>query len=130
MKQVISLGIILIFAFLGEILKNLLPLPIPASIYGMILLFLALIFKIIKVEYIEKVSNFLISIMLLFFIMPAVSMMDSFDLIKDNLIQIIIAVIVPTIVVIIVTGLVTQWIEKLTEKSKKKERSKNNGDVS
>lgn len=65
--------------------------------------------------------------MLIFFIMPAVSIMDSFDLIKNNLIQILIVIILPTIIVVIVTGRVTQRIEKLSEKLKgKKEKYGNN----
>ena len=121
MTYILSLGIIVLFSFLGEVLKAIIPLPIPANIYGMILLFLALCFKIIKVERINTVAHYLISIMLMFFIMPAVSIMDSFNLIKDNLISILIAIIVPTIAVVVVSALVTQWIEKISCKKEKKE---------
>lgn len=115
MQYVVSFGIILLFSFLGEILKAVIPLPIPASIYGMVLLFLALEFKIVKLEKINTVAHYLISIMLIFFIMPAVSIMDSFDLLRENLIPILIAIIIPTIIVVIVTGRVTQRIEKISK---------------
>ena len=113
---------------LHGVLKVIIPLPIPANIYGMMLLFLALCLKIIKIESINTVAQYLISIMLMFFIMPAVSIMDSFDLIKDNLISILITIVVPTIAVVIVSGLVTQWIEKITMKKEEKEEIKLLGD--
>lgn len=121
MEYVISLGIILLFSLLGEILKAIIPLPIPASIYGMILLFLALELKIVKIEKINSVAQYLISIMLIFFIMPAISIMDSFDLLTENLIPILIAVILPTILVVIVTGRVTQRVEKISKRWEEKE---------
>ncbi len=97
------------------------PLPIPASIYGMVLLFISLELKIIKLEQISNVAHYFISIMLIFFIMPAVSIMDSFSLIKNHVFEILIAIIIPTILVVIVTGLVTQKVEKLSMRHQKKE---------
>lgn len=127
MEYVVSLGIILLFSLFGEILRFLIPLPIPASIYGMILLFLALKLKIVKIEKINSVAHYLISIMLIFFIMPAVSIMDSFELINGKIISMLIAIILPTIIVIIVTGLVTQIVEKATLKFSKKRKELTNG---
>lgn len=121
MKHIFSLGIILLFCLIGEILKAILPFSIPASIYGMVLLFLALELKIVKLEQINHLAHYLISIMLIFFIMPAVSIMDSFSLIKSHVFKILIAIIIPTILVVIVTGLVTQKVEKLSKKHPKKE---------
>lgn len=66
MKYVVSFGIILLFTLLGEILKAIIPLPIPASIYGMVLLFLALQLKFVKIETVNRVAQQLISMMLLF----------------------------------------------------------------
>ena len=121
MKHIFSLGVVLLFCFFGEIVKAVLPFPIPASIYGMVLLFIALKLKIIKLEQISNVAHYFISIMLIFFIMPAVSIMDSFSLIKNHVFEILIAIIIPTILVVIVTGLVTQKVEKLSMRHQKKE---------
>lgn len=121
MKHIFSLGVILLFCLFGEIVKAVLPFPIPASIYGMVLLFISLELKIIKLEQISSVAHYFISIMLIFFIMPAVSIMDSFSLIKNHVFEILIAIIIPTILVVIVTGLVTQKVEKLSMKHQKKE---------
>ena len=70
MKYVRQFMIILFLSFLGELLKYMIPISIPARIYGMILLFLALEFKILKVSDIKETSNFLIEIMPLMFVMP------------------------------------------------------------
>lgn len=66
MKFVKQLMIILLFSFIGELLNSIIPLSIPASIYGMILLFIALATKIIKLEQIEDTAEYLLSIMLIF----------------------------------------------------------------
>ena len=63
MKHLRQFLIILLFSFLGEGLKALLPLPVPASIYGLVLLFAALELGIIKLSAVEDAGKFLIEIM-------------------------------------------------------------------
>jgi holin-like protein len=63
MKLLIQFLIIIAFSFAGELLHYLLPLPIPASIYGIVLLFAALELKVIKVKHIRETSSFLIAVM-------------------------------------------------------------------
>lgn len=63
MKFLKQFLIILVITFMGEGLKYLLPLPIPASIYGWILLFLALMTRIVKLESVRDAGKFLIEIM-------------------------------------------------------------------
>lgn len=116
MKYLKQLTIILLFSFLGELLNLLLPLPVPASIYGMLLLFLALSFKIIKLEQIEETSEFLLSIMLILFVPAAVGIIDTFFAYKASVLQILLIVIVSTIAVMITTGFVSQIIIKLLNK--------------
>ena len=77
MKYVRQLLIILFVSFLGELLKSIIPLSIPASIYGMVLLFLALELKILKVSDIKETSNFLIEMMALMFVPAGVGLLDS-----------------------------------------------------
>ena len=69
MRFVFQFLIIMVFAFLGELLHHFIPLPIPASIYGIVLLFLALETKILKVSDIKETSSFLIAIMPLMFLL-------------------------------------------------------------
>ena len=71
MRYLSQLCIILGFTLAGEALQRLLPLPIPASVYGLVLLFLSLCAGIVKPEQIRQVSAFLISIMAVLFVSPA-----------------------------------------------------------
>lgn len=116
MKYVKQLMIIILFSFLGEVLNYLIPISIPASIYGMVLLFIALCTKIIKLDQIETTAEYLLSIMLIFFVPAAVGIMDTFIEYKTFMPQIIIIVIVSTIVVITITGVVSQFVTKITNK--------------
>lgn len=119
MKYVKQLMIILIFSFIGDILNHIIPLPIPASIYGMVLLFIALSTKIIKLDQVETTAEFLLSIMLIFFVPASVGIMDTFFAYKSSMLPIIIIVIISTIIVMITTGLVSQFIIKLRNKKGK-----------
>lgn len=120
MKYIKELMIIFIFSFIGDVLNYIVPLPIPASIYGMILLFIALSTKIIKLEQIETTAEFLLSIMLIFFVPASVGIMDTFFAYKSSMLPIIIIVITSTIVVMITTGLVSQFIIRLKKTKKRK----------
>ncbi|MFV0517355.1 MAG: CidA/LrgA family protein [Aminipila sp.] len=117
MKYLKQFGIILFITLLGEILKAILPLAIPASIYGLVLMFVALQTKIISLDSVNDTAIFFIEIMPIMFIPAAVELMDSWSILKPIWIPIIIITIVSTIVVIMVTGKVTQIV---INKGKKK----------
>ena len=110
MIYVKQFGIILAISFLGEILHALIPLPIPASIYGIIILFLSLEMGIIKLASVKKVSAFLIEIMPVMFIPAAVGLMASWGILKENWLVYIIITVITTIVVMAAAGKVTQFI--------------------
>ena len=105
---------ILIFGFslLGEALHWLLPLPIPAAIYGLVLLFLGLRTGLVKTEKIQTVGNWLIAIMGIFFVAPVVNLMDSWAAVKDTLVLVLAIVLVSTVAVFAVSGRLTQWLGK------------------
>ena len=110
MKYVIQFMIIIGFSFIGEFLHYILPLPIPASIYGIVLLFAALELKVLKVNDIREVSSFLIAVMPMMFIPAAVGLLNSWDIISSSLLKYIIVTFVTTFVVMGVSGLVTQFV--------------------
>ncbi len=110
MKYVIQFMIIIGFSFIGEFLHYILPLPIPASIYGIVLLFAALELKVLKVNDIREVSSFLIAVMPMMFIPAAVGLVNSWDIISSSLLKYIIVTFVTTFVVMGVSGLVTQTV--------------------
>lgn len=105
-----QLGIIFTISFLGEALKLLLPLPIPASIYGMILMLLALVLKIIRLDQIRTAGKVLLEIMPILFVPAGVGLLTSWELLSVILLPCSVIVIVSTIFVMAVTGVVTQGI--------------------
>lgn len=121
MKYIKQFTLIAFLTFLGEMLNLLLPLPVPASIYGMVLLFLALQTGILKLSQVEETADLLLGVMPVFFISPTVSLMSSIGVIRDSLAGVLVTCFVSTVVVMVVTGLVSQAVIRHT----KKEGSKN-----
>lgn len=124
MKYIEQLMVIILFSFIGELLNYVIPLPIPASIYGMILLFTALSTKIIKLEQVEETGEYLMSIMLIFFVPAAVGIMDTFFQYQSSMVKIIVIVVISTITVQAFTGLISQVIIRITNKKSEKEEIK------
>lgn len=117
MKYLKQFGIILFISFLGEMLNSILPLPIPASIYGLVLLFLLLRFKVLRIDSIKETGKFLIEIMPLMFIPAGVGLLESWNVLKPMWIVICIMTVVSTIVVMAVTGTIAQWVIRLQRKN-------------
>jgi holin-like protein len=116
MKYLKQFGIILVISFVGEILNYLIPLPIPAGIYGIIILFFALMFKIVPLEQVKDTAHFLIEIMPIMFISPAVGVMETFGLIKTNWVSYILIIAISTVLVMAVSGGITQLIIRYRRK--------------
>lgn len=110
MKFLIQFLIIIAFSFLGELLHYCLPLPIPASIYGIVLLFIALELKWVKVKDIRETSSFLIAVMPVMFIPAAVGLIDSWASASQAWFQYIIVTVISTFIVMGVSGMLTQYV--------------------
>lgn len=108
MKYIRQLSYIMAISFLGEILSNIIPLPIPASIYGIIILFLLLLFQIIKIDKVEDTARFLMEVMPIMFIPAAVGLLESWNVIKGSIMQYMILIIITTVLVMIITGKIAQ----------------------
>ena len=118
MKYINQFLIILLISFLGEILKCLLPLPIPASIYGLIILFLGLMTKVIKLESVKETGKFLIEIMPIMFIPAGVGLMTTWGELQPILLPVSIITAVTIITVMVATGWVSQIIIRKSGKKK------------
>ena len=118
MKYIRQFLWILLFSFAGEVLKYVIPLPVPASIYGLVLLFLALLTGVLHVESVKEVSVFLIEIMPLMFIPAAVELLESWSALNGILIQILTATMASTVLVMGVSGLVTQKLIRKKQREK------------
>jgi holin-like protein len=110
MKYIKQFAIIATMTFLGECCNLLIPLSIPSSIYGMVLLFVSLQTGILKLEQIEETADFLLGIMPIFFVAPTVSLMTSMQFIKGSIVGIFIICLLSTVVVMAVTGFVSQAV--------------------
>ena len=101
---------ILGFCLAGEALHYILPLPVPASIYGLLLLFLALETGFMKAEQVKAASAWLIAVFPVMFVPGAVGAMELLEVMAGLLIPILLAVFLITAVVFVVTGHVTQTL--------------------
>ena len=119
MKSVRQFGVILAVTFVGEILRFLIPLPIPASIYGLVIMLIVLRTGIVKLEHVKNSATFLIEIMPLMFIPAAVGIIASWEILKDIYIPIIIVTIITTITVMVVTGRITQFTIRMEKRKEK-----------
>lgn len=116
MKYVRQFGIILGISLLGELLNMLLPLPVPASIYGLILLFIGLETKIIHLQSVGETGKFLIEIMPLMFIPAAVGLTESWGVLQPIFVPVAVITLFSTIIVFGVAGRMTQFMIRRDKK--------------
>ena len=110
MKYLKQFLLILCITFVGELVKYVLPLPIPASIYGMVILFVGLMTGHIKLSSVKEVGKFLIEIMPVMFIPAGVGLVESWGILKPVLVPVCIITVVTIVTVMAVTGLLSQWV--------------------
>lgn len=108
MKYIRQFCVILGFSFLGEALHRLIPFSIPASIYGLVLLFLALLTGVIRLEAVQETGTFLAGILSLLFVSPVVNLLDCWDRVASSLIPILVIILASTLLTFGVSGRVTQ----------------------
>lgn len=118
MKWIRQFLILLAITLLGEIFRAVIPLPIPAGIYGMVLLFVCLCLGIVKISQVEGAADFLIEIMPLFFVPAGVGLMTKWSQLQSLLVPVLIALFVITVLVMVVTGHVTQFFVRRTKSMK------------
>lgn len=112
MKIVKQFAIILSILYLGYAIVSLFHLPIPANVIGMVLLIIALISKIIKLEDVEEVSKFIIQYLTIFFIAPSAGIMMYFNLFRKEFVAIFIPLLLSIILGFFVSGKVTELLMK------------------
>lgn len=99
---------ILVFCFLGEGLHALLPLPIPASVYGLVLLLAALRLGLVRLEQVRETAGFLIAVFPLLFVPGAAGIMELGALLAQIWLPVLLAVALVTVLVMGISGRVTQ----------------------
>lgn len=122
MKFIKQFGIILAISFIGEIMNYLIPLPVPASIYGLVLMLLCLHFGIVHIDSVKDSGKFLIEIMPLMFIPAAVGLIESWKTIGSKIGTYVIITVLSTIFVMIVAGHTTQAFIRFSKSKDNQER--------
>ena len=127
MKYVRQFWIILLISAMGEALHVLIPLPVPASVYGLVIMLIALLTHIIKLDQVKEAAEFLIEIMPVMFIPAGVGLLTAWGVLKPVCVPIILIVVpiilitlITTVVVMIVTGRVTQAVIRMDRKKGQK----------
>lgn len=111
MKLYVQLMIIFMISLVGEGISSVFHLPFPGSIIGLVLLFLALQFKLLRLRHISMVGNFLLANMTILFLPPAVGIMDKFQVIAPYLLPIILIVLGAIVLNVCVIAVVVQLIK-------------------
>lgn len=108
------------FTLAGELFQRVIPLPVPASVYGLTLLFAALCLGVVKLEQVKDAGGFLVSILPILFVSPAVGILENWGLIQSVVIPLLLLIALSTIVTFGIAGRVTQV---LNERGKQDEDS-------
>ena len=117
MNLLYQFGVILAVTFVGELLYALLPLPIPASIYGLIVMLICLGTKVVKLSQVKIAADFLIDIMPPMFIPAAVGLIVVWGDLKEILIPVVVITCLSTVIVMVCTGKVTQTLIRRKQKT-------------
>ena len=115
MKFMFQFARILLCCVLGEILYVILPLPIPASIYGLMILLIFLLTGVYRLDQVKRAGNYLTALFSLLLTPAATGVMELFDVLAQIWLPLLIALVPVTMMVFGVSGRVTQWIMKKGE---------------
>ena len=121
MKVFNQLVIILSIWVIGEYISSFIQgiILIPGSIVGMLLLFLLLQFKVLDLSSIENGSGFFLDNMAIFFIPAGVSLIKSLDLIRENVLVLLLVICLSTLIVMYTTGIIVEKMIKKKEEGQK-----------
>lgn len=112
MRMVKGICLILLFYFIGQCVSYLIKGFVPGSIIGMILLFLALYFKVVSPDKVSEVANAFTKNMAIFFIPAGAGLLGAYGVISQFWVSILIVCSISTILVIAAVGLFQQNMEK------------------
>jgi holin-like protein len=124
MKIMLQIGLVFGICLLGQIIADLLPIAFPGSVISMILLFLLLVFRIVKVDHIQKKADFLLKNMAFFFIPAGVGIVAEFDAIKNSIPALLVVVVITTVLTFGSTALVVQGIISLQDRLERRRQRK------
>lgn len=127
MRYVKECAIIFGITLAGEFLNWILPLPVPAGVYGLFLLLALLCSGLLKLGQVEAAGNFLLEIMPILFIPASVRLMEDYAAMQEILVPLVAICIVSTLIVMAVTGKATEFMLALGAEKKKAEDGREKG---
>ena len=118
--MILQFGVLFAFLVAGELLVRFTGVPIPSSIIGMVLLCASLKMGIVKLEWVDRLSGFLVHNLGFFFVPAGIGLMNCLGLIADQWVPIVCATVISTVIIIAVTGWVHQWTRSASSKMARK----------
>lgn len=118
MRYLKQFTIILTISLLGEVLHYFIPLPVPASIYGLLLMLAALLTGVVKRDSVREAGAFLVEIMPVMFIPAAVGLLEAWGVLRPVWLPVAVITVISTVLVMGVSGLVTQFVIRRDERRK------------
>lgn len=110
--MILQCAILFAFLAMGEFIVYCTGIPVPSSIIGMLLLTAALKLRIIRLLWVDKVSDFLVKNLGFFFVPAGVGLMRCLDLISEQWLPIVAASVISTFLIIATTGWVHQMVRR------------------
>ncbi|KTT79442.1 antiholin-like murein hydrolase modulator LrgA [Mammaliicoccus sciuri] len=121
--QALTISIVLL---ISHVIESFMPIPMPASVIGLVLMFIALTTGVIKLEQVEAVGTALTNNIGFLFVPAGISVINSLGILSTSPILIILLIIISTILLLVCTGIFSQMIIKPSEKSAKSTKEINN----
>ena len=112
MRYLKQFGILAGITCAGEVLHYFIPLPVPGSVYGLLLLLALLIMGVLKVEQVREAAEFLIEIMPVLFIPAAAGLLVTWHALSSIVVPVCVMIVVSTFLVMIVTGKTAEAVMK------------------
>lgn len=128
MNILLQIGIVLGICLVGEALSSILPFILPGNIIGMILIFILLLVRVMKIDHIRQKAQFLKQNMAFFLVPSSVSIIQHTELLKEILIPLLVISMVSTILTFLVTAFAVNLTMKLTQKKNSIPQTQTQGD--
>ncbi len=116
MKMMFQIGLLFGVCLLGQAISVFLPIPFPGSVLSMIILFLLLFFRVVRVDQIQQKADFLLKNMAFFFIPAGIGIISSFDIIRDSILPLVFIAVAATILTFGATALTVQGVIALQDR--------------
>lgn len=117
MKRLLGFGIFCLCLLLGVVIKSLIDFPIPEAVYGMAILLILMLAKIVRVKHVEDAGQVVLENLAFLFIVPGVALVDQLDILQSKLVPIILIAVISAIITMTVTCKAVELIQNARRKA-------------